>query len=108
MGVLRQFQQFDTLVHVGIVGQLVTLDVPCTTRLLVTPLGPHSVIKVLRHPPVELIDIHGVNSLLQPISLLLKPSDSLGMLALLVSAAVLKGPAHPLKNVVIEPELTQI
>ena len=84
-----------------------TLDVPCTTRLLVTPLGPHSVIKVLRHPPVELIDIHGVNSLLQPISLLLKPGDSLGVLALLVGAAVLQRSADPLKNVVIESELTQ-
>jgi hypothetical protein len=65
--VLPQTKDLDSLVHVGIVGGAATLDVSLAALLFVAPLSAQPLIEAFLDASIQLIDIHRVYALLEPI-----------------------------------------
>jgi hypothetical protein len=57
--------------------------------------------------PVELVDIHGVNTILKPVVFDLMALDRFLVLAALVGVAGVKGIAHPIQHLVVELQLPE-
>lgn len=66
---LREFEQADALVEVGLVGVLVFADQRQALALFFAPLRGLAVKEVGVDAAVELVDVHGVDAVLQPRSL---------------------------------------
>ena len=88
--VSRQFENLDALVHVGLVGLLVTVDLVQQAPLLLAPLTSEPIVEIPADLTVELIDIHGVYSIIEPLVFSLQPGDAVRMHATLVGMAGLK------------------
>ena len=102
MGVARQFEKLNALVHVGFVGVLVPLDLALAAILLLAPLVRHFLEEGRVDEPVELVDIHGVDAILKPLVFGLMPLDRLLVLAALVGVAGVQRIAHPFQHLVVE------
>ena len=90
LGVPRQFEKLHALVHVGLVGVLVPFNLAQAAVLLVAPLVRHALEERRIDQPVELINIHGVNAVIEPLVLSLMALDRLFALAPFVGVAGVK------------------
>ncbi|HVT28217.1 MAG TPA: hypothetical protein VHE81_09395 [Lacipirellulaceae bacterium] len=104
MRVLRQIENLNAPIHVGIIGGAMALDVPLAALLLVAPLRAHTLVEALVDPTVELVDIHCVHALLEPVPFGLEPGDGIAMLALLVSTAFVERPNDSVENLLVDPQ----
>jgi hypothetical protein len=68
LGVPREFENLHALVHVGLLGGFVPLDLTQAAVLLLAPLGGHLVKEGGVHTPVKLVEIHGVDAVTEPLS----------------------------------------
>jgi hypothetical protein len=66
LGVPSEFEKRDTHVQVGLLGGLVPRDLAQAAVLLLAPLGGHLVEERAVHATVELIEIHGVDTIADP------------------------------------------
>jgi hypothetical protein len=98
LGFAGEVEQRDSFRKIGIVGAPVPLDLTLAALLLLTPLVRHFFEEGGIHQPVELIDIHRVDAIVQPLRFSLKPLDCFVMLAALVGVAGVKGIAHPFQH----------
>ena len=102
MGVPRQFENLHALVHVGLLGRLVPFDLALAAVLLLAPFGRHLVEEVAVDAPVELVDVHGVDAVAEPVVFGPEPLDRLLVLAPLVGVAGVQRLAHPVQHLVVE------
>jgi hypothetical protein len=63
LGVARKFENLHTLVHVGLLGGLMPVDLALAAILLLTPLVRHFVEEHCVDEAVKLVDIHRVNAI---------------------------------------------
>ena len=63
----RQFEQPHPFFEVGLIGALVLFDLMQATVLLCTPLARHPFEKRPVHLSVELVHVHGMHAVLEPI-----------------------------------------
>ncbi|WP_309774556.1 hypothetical protein [Nitrobacter vulgaris] len=103
MDVPRQFQQSDSFGKIRFVCAPVPFDLALAAFLLFAPLVRHFFEEGRIHQSVELIDIHGVNAIVQPLRFRFKPPDRFLVLAAFVGVAGVERIAHPFQNLVIEP-----
>ncbi len=80
------------------------VDFTLQAKLLLAPITSHLVVKVAADRPVQLLDIHGANTVPETLVLGPKPLDR-GLV--LVGVAGVKRLPHPGKNVIVKPELAQ-
>ncbi|HVC78265.1 MAG TPA: hypothetical protein VND96_17280 [Candidatus Micrarchaeaceae archaeon] len=88
MGITGKFQQLDAVFDVALVGVLVDLNVAQDSVLFASPLGCLAVEERGVDPPVELIQIHGVQACLNLVVVSLQAGDGLVALVLLVRMAL--------------------
>jgi hypothetical protein len=89
----------------GRVGVLVLLDLPRDLGLLSAPLGCLVIEQRLIERAVELIDVHGLDALLEPQALTLQPGHSGFVLRLVVGCAAHERLLDPLEHLVAEGDL---
>lgn len=76
-GVLRQFEQPDSIVHIGMFGICMPLDLAQEPHLLRFPYLRRAIMEGRVDPPVELIEIHGVQPVFQPLIFALAALDDI-------------------------------
>jgi hypothetical protein len=69
LGVPGKIEKRHALILVGFVGVLLALDLTLGAVLLLAPLVRHSIVEICTHQPVELIDVHRVDAVLEPLML---------------------------------------
>lgn len=104
---LRQLQQHDPLREVVLVGRLVLVNLPLDGRLLIAPLRAFLAEEGGVDLPVELVDVHGGDTLLELRVLRLQPGNCFFVVKALVYVAFAKGLREPAKHLVIKLELAQ-
>ncbi|MFG1271676.1 hypothetical protein [Xanthobacter flavus] len=82
-------------------------DLALAALLLLAPLVRHLLEERRVHQPVELIDIHGVDAVAQPLRLGFEPPDRFVMFPALVGVAGVKGVAYPLQHLVVESQASE-
>ena len=92
----------DAFFQIGFVGVAVPFDLALAAILLLAPLVRHFLEEGRIDQPVELVDIHGVNAIVQPLAFGLKPLDRFLVLAAFVGVAGVKRVAHPFQHLVVE------
>ncbi|KQY28268.1 hypothetical protein ASD21_16135 [Caulobacter sp. Root1455] len=107
MRILGQTQQSHSAVHVGIVGSVVPFDVLHASSLLIPPLGGHAIEEAAVDRSVQLVDVHGLDTLSKPLGLCLKPLDRRGALTHLVAEALLQRSLHELEDLIVEAQLSE-
>ncbi|MBV9748509.1 MAG: hypothetical protein JO157_06830, partial [Acetobacteraceae bacterium] len=100
--VSRQFEKLHALVHVGLLGGFVAVDLPLEPKLLRAPLPGEAVVEVTADLAVELIDVHGIDAIAQALVFGLKPADRRLVLPALVGVTGLKSLPYPGQHLVIE------
>ncbi|MCO5156828.1 MAG: hypothetical protein M9945_08745 [Aquamicrobium sp.] len=102
-----KFENPDALVHVELLGLLVAVDVALQAALFLSPFASHLVEEIAADLAVELVDIHGADPLAEPPVLGLEPLDRFLVLVALVRMSGVQRLAHPVQNLVVEPELAE-
>ena len=102
LGVARQFENLHTLIHVGLLGGLVALDFPQAAVLFLASPVRHSLEEGSFDQPIELVDIHCINAIQQPLELDLVAPDRLLVLAAFVDVARMQHIAHPFQELDVE------
>ena len=88
MGITGQLEQLDAVFDVALVGVLVSLDVAQDSVLLASPVGGLAVEERGVDPPIQLVQIHGVQACLNLVVVSLQAGDGLVALVLLVRMAL--------------------
>jgi hypothetical protein len=95
LGVSRQFENLDALVHVGLIGFLVPVDLTLAPCLLGAPFGRHLVEEGSVNAPVELVHVHRIEPALQPVVFRPEPGDGLLLLPAFVGVTGVKRFLYP-------------
>ena len=80
---------------------------PAGSDLLLPPLVLHPLEERRVDEPVELVDIHGVNALVEPILFGLVAPDRLLVFATLVGVTGVQRIAHPFKHLIFEAKVAR-
>ncbi|MDZ4737443.1 MAG: hypothetical protein SGJ07_13945 [Rhodospirillaceae bacterium] len=102
--VLRQFENLHAFVHVRLLSGLMPVDLALQAQLLLAPLAGEAVVEVAADLPVELVDVHRIDTLAEALVLGPQPFDRSLVLAPLVGVAGLKRLAHPAQHLVVEAQ----
>ena len=94
-GLLREFEKPDALVEVGLVGVLMFAAQRQALALFFAPLCGLAIEEVGVDPVVKLVDVHGVDPVLQTVVFGLNPPDRILVVLLLVTVANAQGLRHP-------------
>ncbi len=95
LGVLRKFENLHALVHIGLLGGLVSIDRALQAALFLAPFAGHLVVEVAADLSVELIDVHGADAIAEASVLGPEPLDRRLVLPALVSMAGVERLANP-------------
>ena len=101
---MRELNQVRTLFDIRTVGRLVTGDLPTNLVLLGPPLLGHLGVEQTVDPSVELVDVHCMETVAQPIMLALQAANGGLMLVLLVSMTLKQCCPHPRQDLVAKGE----
>ncbi len=104
LGVAGEFENLHALVHVGLLGLLVAVNVALAARLFLTPMPGHLVVKIAADLPVKLVDVHCLDAGLEAIVFRAEPPNRLLVLAPLVGVTGMKCFANPLQHLVVEAQ----
>ena len=84
------------------------LNVSLAAFLLVAPLRAHALVEAFLNPPIQLVDVHDIDALLESVPFCLKPADRVAVFALLVGTALPESADDPLEYLVIDPQAGQV
>jgi hypothetical protein len=91
MGASGEFEELDSVLEVALVGVLMFLDRLEEPALLSPPLGRLSLVELEIDSPVQPVDVHSVEAVLEALMLGPETREGLLMFPLLVLVALLKG-----------------
>ncbi|MEE4450498.1 hypothetical protein V2S85_02515 [Novosphingobium resinovorum] len=107
MRLARQRQQGDTLIHIVVAGVLMPRQVALAAIQFIAPLRRHAPVEILGHGAVQLIDIHSLQPITEPIDLRPKARDRLVMVAPLDLEAVPERLDDKVVDFLVDPQLPQ-
>jgi hypothetical protein len=82
-----EVEKLDAFVQIRFVGLLVPLDLALAAMLFLPPLVRHLLEERRVYHPIELVDVHGVNAIVQPVVFGLMAPDRFFVVAALVGVA---------------------
>jgi hypothetical protein len=104
---MGQFEESDTLIKVALVRCLMQGDFLHQFLLLDAPLFGHLDVERVVDAAIELVDVHGMNAVLEPITFSLQAGDRVVVFLALVRVALAQAGADPLQHLVSETQSTK-
>ncbi|MGV1683862.1 hypothetical protein [Sphingopyxis sp. NJF-3] len=104
MGCSDKVQKCQTVVDQVVLGGIHALHIPDATVAFFAPCRRYAIVHFRRHPPIDLVDIECIESVLETVGLRAEARDCLVAFPPLISMALTNRPSEEPKRLVVETE----